>query len=157
MSLLVIGRHGIFHGYADIIHVKYFVFWGKFLLRTFDVLLKIEFFTFLRSFGNTLICPEAYYGYIYNRNKNYIKSYVNQALSYLTMSDFVQVYSKFIDVFYQENIVYAALSEFEVFHDLHVLWVKKIFGNHTRVNCVVSGALIVLHQNMPLQLCAVEQ
>ena len=84
--------HGICHGYTDIIRVKLFVFLGKFLLRTYNVLPKIEFFTFLRSFGDTFICPEAYHGYIYERNTNYIKIYVNQALSYLTMSDFVQVY-----------------------------------------------------------------
>ena len=29
-----LSRHGICHGYTDIIRVTYFVFWGKFLLRT---------------------------------------------------------------------------------------------------------------------------
>ena len=69
------------------------------MLKLYNVLPKIEFFTFLRSFGDTFICQEAYH----DRNTNYIKTYVNKALSYLTMSDYAQVYSKFIDV-YNEKI-----------------------------------------------------
>ena len=42
----MLGRHGIRHGYTDIIRVKYYVFWGKFLLRTHNVFSKIEFLIF---------------------------------------------------------------------------------------------------------------
>ena len=96
-------RHGICHGYTDIIRVKYFVFWGKFLLRTYNVLPKIEFFTFLQSFGDTFIWPEAYHGYIYDRNTNCIKFMLIKLcviLPWVILGRFIQSLLMFIMIKY---------------------------------------------------------
>ena len=54
-------RHRICHACMDIIRVKYFVFWGKFLLWTYARLPKKCIVAFSRSFSYTFQCPQAYH------------------------------------------------------------------------------------------------
>ena len=59
----ITNRHGICHAYTRIISVQNILSSGVILAHKIQCFSKSKVFTFLRSFGGTFICPEAYHGH----------------------------------------------------------------------------------------------